>query len=468
MKHSNFRHPVRSRALFSVRVVLAAFVFAGAQYISLPFARQFIARAQSSSKPSPPPKTQRLANPLNDLLTEAQHDIDKNKFEAAIAPLQKVIAEQPAFAYAHFQLAYVYTALKKTDEARVEYERTIALDPKMAEAYLNLGLLYMSLGPPAEDRVVALLRKAVDLMPGQKQPLYELAVAQERSGDAAGAEESFEALLRLDPDDLTANTKVGFDLMSKNKPQEAEARFRRALEHHPSFPAALYGLGESLEAQKKPEEAIDVYRQSLARVPNRDIRVRIVRLLMEQEQYDAALAELDRVPKFELGNPDDPIPPLESLKLRADIQIAQKKWQDAIATLRQALALAPNDAQLRGGLGRIYLQVRDFPNAEKELKSAIRLDGKNVDYWKDLSSTYYLSKNYAGALTILGRIDELETPGAGSWFIRALCYDNLRQPKPALEAYQKFLELDQNRNPDQVWQAQERSKVLRRMLEGKK
>ena len=181
---------------------------------------------------------------------------------------------------------------------------------------------------------------------------------------------------------------------------------------------------------------------------------------MDQGENDAALAELDRT--------DAGKPTLELLKVRADIQIAQKKWKDAIATLQQALALAPNDAPLRGGLGRTYLQVRDFPNAEKELKTAIQLDGKNVDYWKDLSSTYYLAKNYAGALAVLGRIDELETPGAGSWFIRALCYDNLRQPKPALEAYQKFLELDQNRNPDQVWQAQERSKVLRRMLEGKK
>jgi len=44
----------------------------------------------------------------------------------------------------------------------------------------------------------------------------------------------------------------------------------------------------------------------------------------------------------------------------------------------------------------------------------------------------------------------------------------LNQPKPALDAYQKFLELDQDKNPNQVWQAQERSKVLRRMLEGKK
>ena len=142
-------------------------------------------------------------------------------------------------------------------------------------------------------------------------------------------------------------------------------------------------------------------------------------------------------------------PSVESLKLRADIQIGQKKWKDAIATLQQAASLAPNDAQLHGGLGRTYLQVRDFPNAEKELKAAIQLDAKKVDYWKDLSTTYYLSKNYPATLAVLDRVDKFETPGAGSWFIRALCYDSLNQPKPALEAYQKFMELDQKKNPDQ-------------------
>src|SRR5713226_2128047 len=103
MTHSNFRNPLRSRASFSIRVALATFVFAGAQSIAPLFGSQFIARAQTPSKPSPQSKAQKLANPLNDLLDDAQHDIDKNEFEAAIGPLQKVIADQPEFAYAHFQ-----------------------------------------------------------------------------------------------------------------------------------------------------------------------------------------------------------------------------------------------------------------------------------------------------------------------------------------------------------------------------
>src|SRR5713101_3226292 len=326
-----------------------------------PLGNQSSPSPQSSKSKSPvQSKRQKVANPLNDLLDEAQRDIDKSNFEAAVAPLQKVIAEQPEFAYAHFQLAYVYTALKKTDEARAEYVRTIAIDPKMSEAYLNLGM--MLLDKQENAAAIAPLRNAVELLPAQSRPRYLLAVAQDRSGDRTGAAESFEALLHLDPNDLTAIDYLGWAALRAGRPVEAEARFRRAVEVQPSGPEGRRGLAQSLEAQKKPE-AVTAYRDYLALAPSdSEARGRLIRLLMDQGENDAALAELDRM---DAGKPS-----LESLKFRADIQIAQKKWNDAIATLEQALTLAPNDAPLGGGLGRTYLQVRDFPNAEKELKTA--------------------------------------------------------------------------------------------------
>ncbi len=128
-------------------------------------------------------RKQRIANPLNELLDEAQRDIEKKDFAAAIDPLQKFIAEQPDVAYGHFQLGYVFTALHKTAEARAEYERAVALDPKMAEGYLNLGVLLIESEPAA---AVPNLRKAVDLLPSQSHPRYLLGVAQERAGDISG------------------------------------------------------------------------------------------------------------------------------------------------------------------------------------------------------------------------------------------------------------------------------------------
>jgi Flp pilus assembly protein TadD len=416
--------------------------------------------AQSSkSKPPVASKTQKLANPLNDLLDEAQRDIDKSDFEAAIAPLQKVIADQPEFAYAHFQLAYVYTALKKTAEARAEYARTIAIEPKMSEAYLNLGILLLDARENAP--AVPPLRKAVELLPAQSRPRYLLAVALDRSGDPAGAAESFEALLHLDPNDITAIGYLGWAALRQGKPDEAEKRFRRALEVQPNAQEPRRGLAQSLDAQNKPEAA-GAYRSYLELMPNdSEARARLIHLLVEQKENDEALAEINRL---DAGKP----PTLESLKLRADVQIAARKWDDSISTLLQALALAPNDAQLHGGLGRIYLQKRDFASAEKELRIALRLDGRNLTYFKDLASTFFLAGNYPATLAAQDEIAKVEQPGAGVWFIRAICYDKLNQPKPALAAYQKFLQLDQDKNPGQVWQAKERSKVLQRMLERKR
>ncbi len=455
MMHSRHR-PLASRTL---RYTLCSIFFAAAHHaVPLP-GDKLIAFAQTSpkQKAAGQSKSQKIANPLNDLLDEAKRDIDKNEFEAAIAPLQKVIAEQPDSAYAHFQLAYVYTALKKTSEARAEYERTIAIDPKMSEAYLDLGILLLDKDPAAS---VAPLTKAAELLPAQSRPHFLLGVALERSGNPSAAATAFENAVALDPTDLDTLLHLGDTYIALNRPAHAEQKFRNAIERKPQEPRALLGLARSLDQQKKPE-ATEAYEQYLTVLPADSVaRARLVHLYLEQEKFDAADAELSRT--------DSGKPSLELLKVRADIQIGRKKWDDALHTLQEAVALAPGDAQLHGGLGRVYMQKRDFPAAEKELRAALHFDGRNLTYWKDLSSTFFLGGNYPAALTTLDEIAKVEQPIAGTWFIRAICYDKLNQPKPALEAYQKFLEMDRDKNPDQVWQAQQRSKVLKRMLEQKR
>jgi tetratricopeptide (TPR) repeat protein len=438
-------------AILIVGVPQAVLIVASASTLSLQSSNQ------QKSTPSQT-RTQKLANPLNDLLDEAQHDIDTNQFEAALVPLQKFLAEKPDIAWAHFQLAYAYTALKRPDEARAEYERATTLDPKMSEAFLNLGILLSEKDPAA---AVPPLRRAVDLLPAQSRPRFLLGHAQERAGDIPAAVESYEAALRLDPRDVETVIHLGNLYVGLKRYSDAETKFRAALEIEPKSPPALLGLAQTLDAQKKPEAAA-AYRDYLAVQPNTPgAESRAIHLLIEQKQYDAALAELDRA---DAGKP----PTLDSLRSRADIQIAQKKWDDSIVTIRKAIALTPNDAELHGGLGRVYLQKRDFASAEKELKAALLLDKNNLVYWKDLRTTYYLGGNFPATLATQDLIAKVETPGAGEWFVRALCYDKLNQPKPALEAYEKFLELDQDKNPDQVWQAQQRSKVLRRMLDQKR
>lgn len=452
MKHRHFR----ALSLFSLRLT-PCFVLIGAQLIEAHLAGERVARAQASA-PTSHPKTQKLANPLNDLLDEAQHAMDANNYDAAIASLQKFIAQQPDVAYGHFQLGYAYTALKRDDDARAEYERAIALDPKMPEACLNLGILLLQTDPAA---AVAPLKKAVDLLPSQSRPRLLLGAAQELSGDFASAAASFEGAAHLDPRDTDALLRLGSFYLRLKRPADAEAKFHSVLDVQPKSTAAALGLAQSLDAQDKPEAA-DAYQAYLELLPaDTAARARLVHLLVAQQKYDEALAELDRA---DAGKP----PTSDSLRLRADIQIAQNKLDDAVVTLQQAIKLSPQDAQLVGGLGRLYLQKRDFQAAEKQLKAALQIEPNSAVYWKDLTSTYYLSGNCPATLAALEVVAKLETPAAGAWFMRALCYDKLRQLRPALDAYQKFLDLEQGKNSDQVWQAQQRSKVLKHMLEEKR
>jgi len=352
-------------------------------------------------------------------------------------------------AFAHFQLAYVYTALKRIEEAQAEYEKSVELDPKMPEAQLNLGILRLDRDPRA---AVDPLTKAVELLPSQSRPRYLLGLAQQRTGDLKGAAESFEGASRLDPKDAESLIELARVYLKMNRFADAETKFRSGLVLDPKSVEGLQGLALSLDQQNKPE-AVAAYRDYLAVHPQDNAaRSRMVHLLVGQQQFDAALAELNTYTAAP--------PTVDSLKLRADIEIGQNKLQPAIATLQQAISLAPNDAQLHGGLGRTFLQTRDFPDAEKELKIAIQLDRNNLTYWKDLSSTYYLAGNCPATLATLDVIGKAETPGAGTWFIRALCYDKLNQVEPALDAYRKFLQLDANKNPDQVWQATQRIHVL--------
>jgi Flp pilus assembly protein TadD len=449
-------------AIFSPAKILAFCI--GTVLFSSPAARPAgfaIAPSNALQNPAPsatPQKTQKIRNPLNDLLDQAQAAIDRNDFAAAISPLEKFIAEKPDVAYAHFQLAYAYTALKRPDDARSEYQKCIALDPKMAEAPLNLGILLLQSDPAA---AVEPLRQAVNLLPSQSRPRFLLGLAQERSGDLSGAATSFDGAAHLDPKSLDALTQLAEVLLKTGHREQAEQKFRLALQLDSKSVPALLGLAQILDAQKNPE-AIQAYKNYLAVQPQDDgARSRLVHLLIDQKDYDAALAEIDR---NAAGQP----PSADSLRLKADILVGQKKLDEAIATIQQAITLAPSDPDLHGGLGRLFLQKRDFPNAQKELKTALHLNPKSAVYWKDLASTDYLAGNYPEALACLDAAAKLETPLAGSWFLRALCYDKLVQVQPALDAYRKFLELDKNQNPDQVWQANQRIHVLEKTAEKKK
>jgi tetratricopeptide (TPR) repeat protein len=415
--------------------------------------------AQSQRKSTVKPPTQSSSQPKEDslaaLLQQATDAIDKNDLSAALDPLQKYIAERPDEPYAHFQLGYAYAGLKRWDEAKAEFSRAIAIDPKMAPAHLNLGLVLIDSDPGGAAEA---FRRAADLQPTESRPRYLAGLALEHAGKFTEAIEQYRAALVISPKDYECHFALGRALVRTNDAPGAEEQFREAIAAHGDSAPARLGLASALLVQKKYEAGIDVLAEYLKMNPgDRAEHFERASALMEIDRFDDALAELDRA---ETGSALT----AEGLKMRGDIYLHLKKWKEARDILAQAIRQTPQDQQLLEWMGHVEIELHDYPTAINILGKIAANNPEDADPLRDLVNAFFLNGDYAATIGAMDRLAKLETPKTISWFVRAICYDKLSKKPEAVEAYQKFLDLDNGQNDTQDFQARRRALTLQSEL----
>jgi Flp pilus assembly protein TadD len=92
--------------------------------------------------------------PTNDqLYDEAISLKDGGKLEEAVAKLEELLRQDPAYALAHSALAVLYTRLKRHDEAIAHAQRVCQLEPNDAFSFTALSVTLQRAGkiPEAED-----------------------------------------------------------------------------------------------------------------------------------------------------------------------------------------------------------------------------------------------------------------------------------------------------------------------------
>lgn len=396
---------------------------------------------------------------LNGILAAAQSAMDQKDYDGAAKGYQQYLKERPNDAAVHFQLGYVYSALERSADAKSEYEKAISLDPKMSEAYLNLGLTLMDSDPGG---AVSQLKKAAELEPDQPRPKFLLGEAFERSGKLAQAIGQYQAAKKLDEKDADIRFALGRALLTSGDAREAESQFREAIALSPVSPLAHLGLARSLLAQERTEAALPELSEYLEAQPKDAVaRVELASALMDAGKNDQAIIQLDRAAD---AGPES----LKALLLRSQIYFFAKHYDEAVPVLQKAERLAPDNPNIPARLGHIYLEKRNYPDAVTQLITSLKLDPSADDVLGDLVAAQYLSKNYRAALEGLSLLAKRKELPAGTWFIRAECYDKLGESPQALEAYQKFLQLNQDQNSDMYFAASARVRTLTRELKDKK
>ena len=111
-------------------------------------------------------------------------------------------------------------------------------------------------------------------------------------------------------------------------------------------------------------------------------------ILAQTEPEDIAMATDDYQDAF-----------YESLK-----QKGIENYDKAIASLDKCIKLKPNDAVAYFELGKNYLALKDYKNAQDAFEKATQLNPKNKWYWLGIYDVSYETKNYPLAIETIQKI----------------------------------------------------------------
>ena len=129
--------------------------------------------------------------------------IDEAQYAEAVAAFSEVVKLRPDYADAFINIGLTEIVWEKYGSARSAIRRALALDPNSARALYYDGLLQRRRGNT--EREIADFKKAVEMYPESRDARRELGITYYQQKDEHAALEQFEALERIDPDDIAAH-----------------------------------------------------------------------------------------------------------------------------------------------------------------------------------------------------------------------------------------------------------------------
>ena len=171
----------------------------------------------------------------------------------AIAEFEKILARNPNFTLAHYDLAVAYRDLGMPEKAIAQYEKTLELSPDFPEALSNLGGYYFRSGKL--DQSVGLFKKAVQVYPNFIQALSNLGAALNKQDQPGEAIAHLEKALSLDPEFAIANFNLGNSLFALNRLDEAHKKFELSQKQGVDFLSMHWKLYEIHKKNQRHRDA---------------------------------------------------------------------------------------------------------------------------------------------------------------------------------------------------------------------
>lgn len=409
-------------------------------------------------------------------------------FELALTEYQKALAlsktPDPSIL---ISIGDIYYILYLRDDQRapdinkaIDYYKKALEVKETAKAHIKLGdgLLAIKdivsaidhfkkavqLEPDSQDALTANIRgwnEAVRLAPLVTENHIGLAIALQAKKDFINAEEEYNQVLKLDPNNEIAQrglaslqedklklqasklVEAALKFQLEGKYSEAISQYVKAVEITPNDTKLHYNIGTAFQSIDDFEHAEKAYKKSLELDPN-------------NEKTKAALELLSK----QVNNKK-----VKELSIRAVELQNSNNYQEAITTYLAAISIAPEDPSLYYNLGTAYQASGDLNNAQIQYQRALDLDKTNQTYISTIKSLKSIladpliqsavnkqsANDLPGAINDYVKVLELVPDDAQTYFNLGTAYQANKQTDEAIQSYQKAIQLDAKGQSDALF-----------------
>jgi tetratricopeptide (TPR) repeat protein len=292
-----------------------------------------------------------------------------------------------------YHLGCVHQVTGRRSEAIRTFEDALEVDPSYPVTWARLATLYLEEGRRSDARRA--FEHYVELRPNDWLGHAGLGRLELEAGSPEKALAHLERAERLGPNDFQVNYYLGRTYSALGRRDLAQAHLARARE----LPqGAYFALRDSLDQEldrvgssvaslqaefRKLSESQDwprltrIAEEILSRRAN-DVTTmgNLAGIYRKMKRFDKAHALLDRAAERGGGTPS-----LRILNLRAEVFLAQEKFDSAIAAAESVLSLEEGNARAHAVKARSLLMLERYAEAEASMRRALRADSSEGTNW---------------------------------------------------------------------------------------
>ncbi len=167
--------------------------------------------------------------------------LDQFQYAEAVAAFTEVVKLRHDYVDGYTNVGLTEIVWEKYDSARTAIRKALSMDPNNARALYYDGLLQRRAGNTEQE--IADFKRVVEMFPQSRDARRELGITYYQQNDEHNALEQFEALQRIDPDDLTAHYNLSILYRRMRMPDKAADQQAMFVDKKVDPGAPTYSLG---------------------------------------------------------------------------------------------------------------------------------------------------------------------------------------------------------------------------------